>query len=130
MNVARSVVQEKTSRIYEVLLATARANSLMAGKIVGIDAAGLTHVAIWFALLAGAAGSSMAASCGLHGVGSLGITGVQIGYFVMLFLRGYFFYSAISAGIGALLGSDLSGRHPGAPQAPTLPEALRWLRQS
>ena len=36
MNVARSVVEEKTSRIFEVLLATAKPESLMAGKLLGV----------------------------------------------------------------------------------------------
>ena len=106
MNVARSVVQEKTSRIYEVLLATARADALMAGKLLGVGAAGLTQVAIWFVLLAVIAGSSLAASYGLHGLGSLGIAPVQIAFFAIYFTLGFLFYSGISAGIGALLGAE------------------------
>src|SRR6202789_2036382 len=40
MNVARSVVEEKTSRIFEVLLSTTQPQSLMAGKLLGVGAAG------------------------------------------------------------------------------------------
>src|SRR5665213_554425 len=47
MNVAHSVVAEKTSRVFEVLLATARPESLMAGKLLGVGAAGLTQMGIW-----------------------------------------------------------------------------------
>ena len=106
MNVARSVVQEKTSRIYEVLLATARADSLMLGKLLGVGAAGLTQVAIWFVLLGAIAGTSLASTYGLHGLGSLGIRPEQIAFFLVYFVFGFLFYSGISAGIGALVGAE------------------------
>jgi ABC-2 type transport system permease protein len=46
MNVAHSVVAEKTSRVFEVLLATAKPESLMAGKLLGVGAAGLTQMGV------------------------------------------------------------------------------------
>ena len=106
MNVARSVVQEKTSRIYEVLLSAARADSLMLGKLLGVGAAGLTQVAIWFVLLSAIAGTSLASTYGLHGLGSLGIRPEQIVFFLIFFVLGFLFYSGISAGIGALVGAE------------------------
>ena len=42
MNVARSVIQEKTSRIFEVMLATVKPSDMMAGKMLGVGAAGLS----------------------------------------------------------------------------------------
>src|SRR6202012_3186281 len=53
MNVARSIIQEKTSRIFEVMLATAKPSELLAGKLIGVGAVGLTQIAIW--LVAGLA---------------------------------------------------------------------------
>ena len=47
MNVARSIIEEKTSRIFEVLLATIRPEEMMAGKVLGVGAVGLTQVGIW-----------------------------------------------------------------------------------
>src|SRR6185437_13306274 len=67
MNVARSVVEEKTSRIFEVLLSTVRPQSLMAGKLLGVGAAGLTQMAIWFVLISAVVGSSMASASLGHG---------------------------------------------------------------
>ena len=52
MNVARSIIQEKTSRIFEVMLAIAKPGDLLAGKLIGVGAVGLTQIAIW--LVAGA----------------------------------------------------------------------------
>ena len=53
MNVARSIIQEKTSRIFEVMLAIAKPSDMLAGKLIGVGAVGLTQIAIWLA--AGAA---------------------------------------------------------------------------
>ena len=70
MNVARSIIQEKTSRIFEVMLATAKPSDLLAGKLIGVGAVGLTQIAIWFvagAAIAGAfAAQILSAKLSLH----------------------------------------------------------------
>ena len=60
MNVARSIIEEKTSRIFEVMLATIRPEEMMAGKILGVGSVGLTQVGIW--LTAGTCSSPQAPS--------------------------------------------------------------------
>jgi len=107
MNVARSVVQEKTSRIFEVLLATTRPQSLMAGKLLGVGAVGLTQIAIWLALALLWAKPAMA-RFGMAGasLAHLGITFSQLAFFVLFFLLGFLFYSAVAAGFGACLDSE------------------------
>ena len=61
LNVARSIIQEKTSRIFEVMLAIAKPGDMLAGKLIGVGAVGLTQILIW--VFAGAAilGSAFAA---------------------------------------------------------------------
>jgi ABC-2 type transport system permease protein len=101
MNVARSIIEEKTSRIFEVLLATIRPEELMAGKVIGVGSVGLTQVGIWIA--AGAIlGSSglMAAGDSIHLTLSQGI------YFIVFFLLGYILYSSIAAALGAMTSSE------------------------
>jgi len=105
INIARSVVEEKTSRIFEVLLSTASSDSLMLGKLLGVGAVGLTQMGIWGALLVFYVGSQFAATQGIHGLGSLGITKVELGFFVIFFLGGFYLYSALAAA----LGSSVSG---------------------
>jgi ABC-2 type transport system permease protein len=105
INIARSVVEEKTSRIFEVLLSTASSDSLMLGKLLGVGAVGLTQMGIWGALLVFYAGSAMAATQGIHGLGSLGITRAELAFFAVFFLGGFFLYS----GLAAALGSSVSG---------------------
>src|ERR1700728_487618 len=51
VNVAHSVVAEKTSRVFEVMLASAKPESLMLGKLLGVGAVGLTQMAIWIVFI-------------------------------------------------------------------------------
>ncbi len=101
MNVARSIIEEKTSRIFEVLLATIRPEELMAGKVIGVGSVGLTQVAIWIA-----AGAILGSS-GLMAAGdSIHLTLAQGIYFIIFFLLGYILYSSIAAALGAMTSSE------------------------
>lgn len=106
MNVARSVVEEKTSRVFEVLLSTTRPQSLMAGKLLGVGAAGLTQLAIWFVAVAMIAGLKLGGAIGHSGLGAFGIQPIQLIFLLVYFLLGFFFYSAIAAAVGASVSSE------------------------
>ncbi|HVT95882.1 MAG TPA: ABC transporter permease [Acidobacteriaceae bacterium] len=106
INIARSVVEEKTSRIFEVLLSTASADSLMLGKLFGVGAVGLTQMGIWVGLVVLYAGSAMAASQGIHGLNSLGLTRVELMFFPFFFLGGFLLYSALAAALGSSVSGD------------------------
>jgi ABC-2 type transport system permease protein len=106
MNVARSVVEEKTSRIFEVLLSTVQPQALMAGKLLGVGAAGLTQMAIWFLLVSTIVGTSAGASLGSGGLAAFGIHPQQLFFLAAYFLLGFFFYSAIAAAVGASVSSE------------------------
>ena len=47
MSVMRSVIEEKSTRILEVLLSSVTAKELLAGKILGVGAVGLTQILVW-----------------------------------------------------------------------------------
>ena len=51
MMVMRSVMEEKTSRIVEVMISSVKPFQLMLGKIIGVGAVGLTQLAIWAILI-------------------------------------------------------------------------------
>jgi ABC-2 type transport system permease protein len=106
MNVAHSVVAEKTSRVFEVLLATAKPESLMAGKLLGVGAAGLTQMAVWITAVLLLSASALGAELGQGGLAAYGITPVQLIFFILYFLLGFFFYSALSAGFGATVSQE------------------------
>jgi ABC-2 type transport system permease protein len=100
MNVARSVIQEKTSRIFEVMLAIARPSDMLAGKLIGVGAVGLTQIGIW--LIAGAIiiGTPFAASI-LSGDLAVHISATEAILFPVYFLLGYLLYSSLFAGLAA-----------------------------
>ena len=50
--IMRSVIEEKTSRIIEVIISSVKPIQLMLGKIIGTSLAGITQFIIWIILLA------------------------------------------------------------------------------
>jgi ABC-2 type transport system permease protein len=93
--VLTGVVQEKQSRVAEVLLSRMRPRELLAGKVLGIGALGLAQ----FALLAVTAGVAMAL------VDSVDTPHVAVSvwaWLVMWFVLGYALYSVVYAAFGAL----------------------------
>jgi ABC-2 type transport system permease protein len=103
INVMRSILEEKTSRIMEVMLSTASAKEMMAGKILGVGAIGLTQVAIWAGTsLIFAAGPLAASSDMLKGVLSIKL----LVFFPLYFLLGYILYSTLCAAVGSMVNSE------------------------
>jgi ABC-2 type transport system permease protein len=104
MNVLRAVIAEKTSRIMEVLLSTLTPAELMAGKIFGVAAVGLTQVGIWG--LAGAVASAPGAFTMANAIREANLTWATGGYFALFFLLGYLLYSSMCAALGAMVNSE------------------------
>ena len=71
--VMRSVIDEKSSRVVEVVVSSVNSVDLMIGKIVGVALVALTQFAIWIGLTAAIAGGVMGAA-GPKLMGSLGNT--------------------------------------------------------
>jgi ABC-2 type transport system permease protein len=105
MNVARSIIEEKTSRIFEVLLATIRPEEMMAGKIIGVGSVGLTQVGIWLAAGLLLASTNIAANLGGESI-HIALTASQVVFFIVYFILGYLFYSSIAAALGAMTNSE------------------------
>jgi ABC-2 type transport system permease protein len=99
MNVARSIIQEKSSRIFEVMLATAKPTDLLAGKLIGVGAVGLTQIAIWV-VAAVAIGGSIAAPM-LSGRLDLHFSWIEGVLFPVYFVLGYLLYASLFAGLAA-----------------------------
>ncbi|MCL3860962.1 ABC transporter permease [Actinotalea sp. K2] len=91
------VVEEKTSRVVEILLATIKPSQLLTGKILGIGVYGLFQVV----LLGGAAGVS-ALVLDFGDVADLNI-GIALVWLVIWFLIGYTIYALLFGGLAALV---------------------------
>ncbi len=106
MNVARSIIEEKTSRVFEVMLATVKPVEMMAGKVLGVGSVGLTQVGIWMLAAVVLTHTALIASV-MGGSGSqIAFTASQVGYFIVFFLLGYLLYSAMAAALGAMTNSE------------------------
>jgi ABC-2 type transport system permease protein len=105
-----AVVEEKETRIAEILFSSARPFQLMLGKLVGVGLAGLTQLAIWIATAVVLTGI-LAAQVGFAEiVGSLPtITPVMVFYFLIFFLLGFFIYASIFALIGSMVTTVQEG---------------------
>ena len=132
--VMRGVMEEKMSRIVEVMVSSVRPFELMLGKIIGIGLVGLTQIAIWVVLV-----SIMTLVAGIffgvsmmdnaielpNGTNQLSggadmemaqliLTEIQrqkwwliIPTLILFFLGGYFMYASLFAAVGSAVGDDL-----------------------
>jgi ABC-2 type transport system permease protein len=105
MNVARSIIEEKNSRIFEVLLSTIRSEDILAGKIIGVGGVGLTQVVVWivaaFAITAGPLAAHIAGATAMAS-----ISAPQGIFFIIYFVLGYVLYSSVAAALGAMTNSE------------------------
>jgi ABC-2 type transport system permease protein len=100
MNVARSIIQEKTSRIFEVMLSIAKPSDMLAGKLIGVGAVGLTQIGIW--LVAGAAILlSPFAAAMMSGEFAVHFSWTEAILFPVYFILGFLLYSSMFAGLAA-----------------------------
>ncbi len=99
-----NTVEEKSNKLIEVLLSSVSATELMAGKILGIAATGLTIVICWLLAFSSLilALPSMMGMAGALDLSGLIENPVFLGSFVLYFLLGYFFYAALLCGLGSL----------------------------
>jgi len=110
VTVMRGVMEEKQSRIIEVLLASVKPFDLMLGKVIGIGLVGLTQYLVW-------AVSGLALSA-LSAVGAIAVAGFDMPkvsvslmiFFMTYYLLGYFLYAALYAMIGAIVSSEDDGQ--------------------
>ncbi len=110
---ARSLIEEKMSRVAEILLSSVTPFQLMAGKIVGIGAVGLAQFAIWV-------GAAMAfyAFRGISPESQDLFSAIQpsvLGYFVLFFVLGYFLYASLFGIVGAMCTSEQEAQNTQTP---------------
>jgi ABC-2 type transport system permease protein len=127
--VMRGVMEEKISRIAEVIVSSVKPFQLMMGKIIGIGAVGLTQFAIWVILMAALTlalpfvipgldphAMQQAAQTPGMGAGNMGATlieglhslqwGLVAFCFIFYFLGGYLLYASLFAAIGSVVSED------------------------
>jgi ABC-2 type transport system permease protein len=106
--VMRSVIEEKSSRVIEVLLGSVTPMQLMAGKIIGVGAVGLTQIGIWAAAGSVLGTGSYAVLRQVMGesLNDAHISAAALILFPVFFILGYATYACLYAAIGAMCNSD------------------------
>lgn len=115
MYVMRGVIEEKQSRIIEVLLSSVKPFQLMLGKVTGIGLVSLTQVSIWV-------GSIMAittfAAAQAIAFGDFKFPRVPVSlvfFFLIFFVLGYFLYATMYAIVGAIVSNEEDGQQAQLP---------------
>lgn len=93
----RSVVEEKTNRVIEVLVSSVTPMELMVGKILGLGAVGLTLLVTW---------ALVGAALTLWFGQDLPVSAAELGIFTAYFVPGYFLFAALLGTIGSLVTSE------------------------
>lgn len=131
MMVMRSVMEEKTNRIVEVMISSVKPFELMLGKIIGVGGVGLTQLAIWAILIP----IIQIVASAFWGVDTSELTALDpsidqdemmsdfsmimaeianqnwwsiIPLFLFYFLGGYLLYASLFAAVGSAIGDDMT----------------------
>lgn len=125
--VMRSVIEEKTNRIIEIIVSSIKPIQLMMGKIIGTTFAGILQFAIWAVVglilmfiansvlglntstptteLAMEAGKFANLKLYIAEIAKLPLISLVV-YFIIYFIGGYFLYSSLYAAIGAAVDNE------------------------
>ena len=120
INVMTSVLEEKTTRIVEVLVSSLRPFQLLLGKVLGVGAVSIFQFVIW-----GVAGRLLLARRAPLAAGEAAdelfqmphVTGATFAVFMAYFLGGFFLYSAMFAAVGAMSSTEQEARQAQQPVA-------------
>jgi ABC-2 type transport system permease protein len=109
-NVMRGVLEEKQSRVAEVVLSSVPSDTLLFGKVLGIGAVGFLQLAIW-TVIATALLAARAPLLALVGVRAEPFAMPELSpeLFVVIlfsFLLGFLFYAALFAAVGAMVSNE------------------------
>ena len=116
IRVMRSVLEEKNNRVVEILISSVKPFELMMGKILGVTGVALVQFGVWvvmiFASVMTLGSSNVGIVSGVAEVQMVLSALSQINYglilfvFVIYFLLGYLFYSAMYAAIGSAVDNE------------------------
>jgi ABC-2 type transport system permease protein len=125
-SIMRSVLEEKTTRIVEVIVSSIKPHQLLLGKLIGVCSVCLTMFAIWvmFGVLLV---MNIKPLLGIFGIGSLPLQLIGVietvkassaevlTYFFVYFIIGFFMYSTLYAVVGAICSSEEEAQQTGVP---------------
>ena len=117
--VLRSVIEEKNTRVAEVVVASVSTDTLLAGKVLGVGSVGITQQIIWFGTgyLMAKLRTPILSAFGVA-ADTVQLPTVSAGALIALiffFLLGYIFYSALFATVGAMVSNEQDAQQASTP---------------
>jgi ABC-2 type transport system permease protein len=113
------VLEEKTSRVAEVVMSSVPTDTLLAGKVLGVGAVGLTQQVIWIAT------TYVLLKLRAPILARLGVPAMDFSLpditltagivFLLFFLLGFIFYSSLYAAVGSSVNSESEARQAATP---------------
>ena len=92
----RSLVEEKSTKLIEIIISSCTSNQLLAGKVLGLSALGITQVAVWSLVGAILASSSIVPPEVFNNILPV----------FLFFVLGFIFFSAIFVGVGSIFSTE------------------------
>jgi ABC-2 type transport system permease protein len=131
-NVLRGVMEERQSRVAEVVVSSVRPTTLLAGKVLGVGAVGLTQMVIWL-VTAVAMFEAREPLLRRLGVATLAmnlpdITLAVAALLLVFFVLGFTFYAALFAVVGATVNSEQEAQQAQLPVAMLLVVSISFLQ--
>ncbi len=134
-NMLSGVIEEKMSRVSEIVISSVKPETLLAGKVIGVTAVGLTQQLVWVGgtialisartMLFGAPAVAKAQAAAAGGGGGFGSSDLLaavvatpwswVALVLVFFLLGVLFYGALYAAVGATVGSEQDARQAAFP---------------
>jgi ABC-2 type transport system permease protein len=119
-NTLRSVIEEKTTRVSEVIVASVSTDTLLAGKVFGVAAVSMTQITVWLVsgLALYQARQPIFAKLGMGALPAFALPTVSLGIWAAMlafFVLGFLFYSSLFAAAGATVSSDQEAQQAAQP---------------
>lgn len=92
----RSLLEEKSNRLIEILISSCKPQELLAGKIIGLSALGLTQMIIWLLIGFVLFGSNIIPVSSFN----------NLALIIVFFVLGFLFYSSLLVGIGSIVSTE------------------------
>lgn len=92
----RSLLEEKSNRLIEILISSCKPQQLLTGKILGLSALAVTQMIIWLLLGYILLGSNLISVSSLNNLSGI----------ILFFILGFLFYSSLLVGIGSIVSTE------------------------
>ncbi len=92
----RSLLEEKSNRLIEILISSCKPQELLTGKIIGLSALAVTQMIIWMLIGYLLLGSEIIPASSFNNLGGI----------ILFFVLGFLFYSSFLVGIGSIVSTE------------------------